>query len=208
MKFICIADTHGKHKELLLPPGDVLIHAGDVSMKGTETQINDFLNWFSQQDFTNKIMIAGNHDFYFERETKEKIEALLPGNIIYLNDSQVIVNGIRIWGSPITPWFYNWAFNRHRGEAIKKHWDHIPPQTDILVTHGPVFNILDKTTRGEHTGCKDLLQKTQEIMPAFHICGHIHEAYGTAKNDSTQFINASVSNERDELENEPIAFDI
>ena len=208
MRFVTIADTHGKHKELILPAGDVLIHAGDVSMKGTESEIIDFLDWFKDQAHMYKILIAGNHDFYFERETEEDIRKILPKNIIYLNDSGTSINKINIWGSPITPWFFNWAFNRHRGEPIKRHWDLIPSDTDILVTHGPVFRILDKTIKGQYTGCEDLLNKVNKIQPKVHICGHIHEAYGTLDRSRTKFINASVLNDRYEMMNDPVIFEI
>ncbi len=103
--------------------------------------------------------------------------------------------------------FY-WAFNRHRGEPIKRHWDLIPSDTDIIITHGPVFRRLDKTTGGEHVGCKDLFNKVQEVKPKIHICGHIHEAYGTIKKSGVQFINASVVNAKYELVNRPIEFEL
>jgi Icc-related predicted phosphoesterase len=208
MKFVAISDTHGKHQKLILPKGDVIIHAGDVSSKGQENEIVDFLKWFSALDFEYKIFIAGNHDFYFERQKNTIIQQLIPSNIIYLNDSSTKIQGISIWGSPISPWFYNWAFNRHRGEAIKKHWDKIPPNTDILITHGPAFGILDKTTRQDSVGCQDLLNKIKEIQPKFHICGHIHEAYGHEKQNNTEYFNASILDENYNLKNKPIVFDI
>ena len=208
MKLVTISDTHGKHHSLSLPSGDVLIHAGDISMKGDEASIITFLNWFKLQQFEYKILIAGNHDFYFERASERQIQDLIPQNIIYLNDSSVIINHIKIWGSPITPWFFNWAFNRHRGEAIKRHWDLIPEDTNILVTHGPVFDILDKTKTGQRTGCMDLLNRVNEIKPSVHVCGHIHEAYGITENSGIKFINASVLNEKYELANMPIVFEL
>jgi Icc-related predicted phosphoesterase len=208
LKFVTISDTHGQHNKLLLPAGDVLIHAGDVSMKGDEAEIIDFLNWFSKQDFKYKIFVAGNHDFYFEREADDKISKLLPPNIIYLNDSFTIINNITIWGSPITPWFFNWAFNRHRGELIKRHWDLIPEDIDIVITHGPVFQTLDKTTKAQHTGCKDLFDRVHQIKPKVHICGHIHEAYGIEDKAEIKFINASLLNEKYVLTNTPIVFEL
>jgi Icc-related predicted phosphoesterase len=208
MKFVAISDTHGQHQNLILPKGEVIIHAGDVSSMGRENEIAEFLKWFSNLDFEYKIFIAGNHDFYFEREKDTKIAQLIPQNVIYLNDSGIEIQGIRIWGSPISPWFYNWAFNRYRGEDIKKHWDKIPQNTDILITHGPVFGILDKTSRNEHVGCQDLLNKVEEIKLKFHICGHIHEAYGQVKQHDTAFINASVLDENYNLRNKPVIFDI
>ena len=206
MKFITISDTHGKHKHLNLPRGDVLIHAGDISMSGYEHEIINFLNWFDEQHFQYKIFIAGNHDFYFERQDDDVINRIIPKNVIYLNDSGIVLDGIKIWGSPVTPWFFNWAFNRHRGDAIRKHWDLIPEKTDVLITHGPVFQVLDKTRSGQHVGCKDLLVKLHEVRPKVHICGHIHEAYGTLNEGGTKFINASILNERYQRINRPIEF--
>jgi predicted phosphodiesterase len=207
LKFVTISDTHGKHDSLSLPVGDVLIHAGDCTSRGSELEVINFLNWFSKQDFEHKILIAGNHDFYFERAPELEIEKIIPQNIIYLNDSGTIINGLKIWGSPITPWFYNWAFNRHRGAPIQKHWNLIPLDTDILITHGPVFRYLDATTSGHNAGCENLLHKVLEIKPRVHICGHIHEAYGVIENGGIKFINASVLNEKYELKNNPIIFE-
>lgn len=210
MKIVAISDTHGKHQSLILPKGDMLIHAGDVSSLGKESEIKDFLNWFSKTDFTYKILIAGNHDFYFEKIAFNEtiLNQLIPSNIIYLNDSGVEIEGIKVWGSPIQPWFYNWAFNRYRGEDIKKYWNKIPQDTDILITHGPAYGILDKTIRSENVGCEDLLEKINEVKPKFHICGHIHEAYGHMKQGNTEFINASVLDEGYNLRNKPIVVEI
>lgn len=208
MKFVTIADTHGKHNSLKLSSGEILIHAGDISMKGDKVEVEDFLSWFDKQDFEHKILIAGNHDFYFERESDLHIQHLLPENVVYLNDNSTTINGIKIWGSPITPWFFNWAFNRHRGEPIKRHWDLIPIDTDILITHGPIFRTLDKTSEGQHVGCKDLFNKVQDINLKAHVCGHIHESYGTVEKFGTKFINASVLNANYELTNSPIEFEL
>lgn len=208
MKFVAISDTHGKHKNLILPSGDVLIHAGDVTREGQEAEVVDFLKWFHEQDFRFKIFVAGNHDFYFERRPEEEINKLIPKGIIYLNDTGTTIGGIKIWGSPITPWFYDWAFNRNRGGPIKRHWDLIPADTKVLITHGPVFGILDITVGGQHVGCEDLLLKVREIAPEVHICGHIHEAYGAVEMDGTRFINASILNERYAMVNRPLVFEL
>ena len=208
MKFVIISDTHGQHKNLTLPKGDVIIHAGDISQRGKESEIIDFLNWFKDLDFKYKIFIAGNHDFFFEETSEKDIQRIIPENIIYLCDSGVEVENIKIWGSPITPWFYDWAFNRPRGAQIALHWQLIPHDTDILITHGPVFGQLDKTTRGENVGCEDLLHAIDKIKPKIHICGHIHEGYGQTTSSKTKFINASVLDEKYALVNPPITFEL
>lgn len=186
----------------------MLLHAGDICYKGNKVEVLDFLKWFSRQPFEFKIFIAGNHDFYFEKSKLSEITAIIPANVIYLNDSGIVVNGFHIWGSPITPWFYDWAFNRHRGEEIKKHWDLIPANTDILLTHGPVAGIHDMVINSQHVGCRDLGDRMKEIKPKVHICGHIHEGYGLKQKMGTKFINACVLNEAYELVNKPVVFSL
>lgn len=208
MKFIAISDTHGLHAQLRLPKGDVLLHAGDVCSRGTEKEALNFLAWFSEQDYKYKIFIAGNHDFYFEKNSTALINKIIPENVIYLCDSGAQIEDINIWGSPVSPWFYNWAFNRYRGSDIKKHWDKIPHHTDILITHGPVFGKLDITVQGEQVGCVDLLNRVEKLNPKIHLCGHIHEAYGEIKSAKTTFLNASVLDENYRLVNEPMIFDL
>lgn len=208
MKVIAISDTHGYHDQLSLPSGDVLIHAGDVSSRGSEVEIKDFLRWFSSQDYEYKIFIAGNHDFFFEKTDIEKINAIIPANIIYLNDSGISVDGLKVWGSPVTPWFFDWAFNRHRGADISKHWDLIPHNTDILITHGPIYGILDRTIRGINVGCEMLKDVLTSNPPKVHIFGHIHEAYGQKQTEDTIFINASVLDVRYRLVNAPVVIEM
>lgn len=208
MKFVAISDTHCRHKSLKLPKGDAIIHAGDLTYKGERTEVLDFLDWFARLNYTYKIFIAGNHDFYFEKKSPAILQTVIPPQVIYLNDSGVTINNINIWGSPVTPWFYNWAFNRARGADINRHWKLIPPQTDILITHGPAYGILDQIINGNNTGDKDLRKRIEEIKPKVHICGHIHEAYGSTKLGGTRFINATVLNESYELVNPPVVFEL
>lgn len=208
MKIVAISDTHGLHSGLDLPPGDMILHAGDLSKRGEEHEIIAFLDWFRTLDYRYKIFIAGNHDFFFERASAERIAGLIPPEVIYLNDSGITVEGIRIWGSPVTPTFFDWAFNRDRGAAISKHWELIPEGTDILMTHGPVAGILDKTIRGEHVGCADLLKKVQELKPAYYIGGHIHEAYGQEEQGGTHFLNPAVLDHKYRLKNAPMVFEL
>jgi len=163
LKFLAISDTHGKHHNIRLPKADVLIHAGDVSYYGKKEEINDFLKWFAKQKAEYKIFIGGNHDFYLEHANPDLLAALIPQGVTYLNDSGITIGDTKIWGSPVTPWFYDWAFNRNRGEAIRKHWDLIPPDTNVLITHGPVYGFLDLVVNEQHVGCQDLLRREEPV---------------------------------------------
>ncbi len=208
MKIVCISDTHGLHHTFSMPKGDMIIHSGDVSMRGREDEIVNFLDWYAGLGFKYKICIAGNHDFFFEKESSDKIKHLIPENIIYLNESGIEIEGLKIWGSPIQPWFYDWAFNRQRGSDIEKHWQLIPHDVDVLVTHGPAYGIMDLTARNEAVGCKDLLKKIKEVKPKIHVCGHIHEGYGLCEHFGVTFVNASLLNATYSPTNSPVEIEI
>lgn len=207
MKFLCLSDTHGKHRVLRnLPHADVIIHAGDLSRDGSERSCMDFMNWLSKLDYEHKIFIAGNHDFFFEEASAQYVRKVVPENLVYLNDSGVNINGINIWGSPVTPRFFDWAFNRDRGKVIDKHWKLIPAKTDILVTHGPPMGILDDVGLSDHAGCADLLRHLKRIKPKFHIFGHIHGSYGRLETPNTQYINASIVDDNYDVKNTALEF--
>jgi predicted phosphodiesterase len=215
MKITCISDTHNQHTHI--PPdwlegGDVLVHAGDVSGRGSLREVEEFLAWFNELPYKHKIMIAGNHDFWFEKVSTFAVNEMLQEkypNIIYLNDSGVEIDGVKFWGSPVQPWFYDWAFNR-MGADICKHWDMIPLDTDVLITHGPMKGFLDMTTRGVSTGCPYLLEKSAEMTNLkLFVCGHIHEAYGKFEfPDGGVFVNASTLNYNYQVQNKPIIVEI
>lgn len=191
MKIVCISDTHSLQHKMTIPDGDLLIHAGDISSRGKIEEIEMFNEWMGSLPHRHKVMIAGNHDFFFEKYPKEVHKIIT--NIEYLNDSGTTIEGLKIWGSPVQPWFYDWAFNRKRGQDIRKHWDLIPTETDILITHGPPFGILDQTIRGEKVGCEDLTDIVQNrVKPRLHVFGHIHEAYGQEQIGDTLYVNASM----------------
>ena len=209
-KITFISDTHGKHEYLtskrmgnILGSGDILIHCGDVSNTGKSHEIKEFLDWFSNTDFTHKVFIAGNHDFGFQLVSTIEPEYIEKG-VHYLFDSSVEIDGIKIYGSPWQPVFYDWAFNVPRGEKLAEKWAKIPGNTDILITHGPAFRMLDHTIQGQMVGCEDLFNRIVEVQPKIHCCGHIHWAYGQKSFNETEFINAAVLNERYEHENKPV----
>lgn len=220
MKITIISDTHGYHRRLNLEGGDMLIHCGDISNIGQRNEVEDFIDWLQNQPYNNKIFCAGNHDKSFSPEfnsdqskpiwLKFALQNLNFGTI-YLENSEVIINGFKIWGSPYSPWFHGqyWAFNKQRGEEMKQVWDQIPMDINILLTHGPAFGILDYVPRnGDCAGCEDLRNKIIDIKPLIHVCGHIHPGYGHHFNGKTHFINASVLNDDYILINKPITLDL
>lgn len=211
MKLTFISDTHNKHEYLtskaynnILGSGDCIIHAGDISNVGKVGEIKDFLDWFSNTDYTHKIFIAGNHDFWFETNHDIAQEYKNKG-VHYLFDSSVVIDGVKFYGSPWQPEFYDWAFNLPRGEKLAEKWKMIPNDVDILITHGPAYGMLDYTIKGEQVGCQDLYHRIMEIQPKIHVCGHIHWAYGQKNFNNVEFINASVLSENYTHANPPIS---
>ena len=216
MKVVAISDTHNKHNEIthklhaLSDQGyEMIIFGGDESMSGSTTETLNFLHWFNYLPFKYKIWIAGNHSLGMENNPNLVKRAMEDyPQVIYLNDSGVTIEGISIWGSPIQPWFCDWAFNRQRGVDIQKHWDLIPPDTDILITHGPPYGYGDNLEDGNRVGCKDLLATIEYNPPKYHIFGHIHNGYGEYSNFHTKFLNVAICNEAYKVANDPIIFEI
>lgn len=200
IKITFISDTHSKHAYCTpnLPGGNILIHSGDMSSMGYEHELYAFLKWFSKQKYEHKVFIAGNHDWIFERNPVRAQEILSDfPDVIYLQDSSVEIEGLKIYGSPWQPAFYDWAFNIPRNsEAIDEKWAMIPEDTDILVTHGPPFGTLDYVIWSQMSvGCERLAKYVARVKPMIHAFGHIHSA-GTHETGHTFFINASVLNEK------------
>lgn len=129
-------------------------------------------------------------------------------NGIYLQDDFVNIQDIKFYGSPWQPYFLNWAFNLARGNEIKEKWKLIPKDTDILITHGPAFGVLDKVVTGESVGCEELKKIIDKIHPRYHLFGHIHEGYGVCEVNGVRYINASINTERYKPVNDPICFKI
>jgi 3',5'-cyclic AMP phosphodiesterase CpdA len=71
-RIVCISDTHSRY-HFALPAGDILVHAGDFSMTGEQTEIEKFIEWLkSLKQYRLKIVIAGNHDLTLEPEFYER----------------------------------------------------------------------------------------------------------------------------------------
>ena len=189
LRLVCLSDTHGLHDRIDVPDGDLLLHAGDFTKRGRESEVEDFARFLERLPHRHKIVVAGNHDFLFERDAERARELL--ANVTYLEDSGVSVEGLAVWGSPWQPWFHDWAFNLPRGAALAERWEQIPPSTDVLITHGPAHGLLDVTVRGQRVGCEELTRALERVRPGLHVCGHIHEGYGHVHRDETLCVNAS-----------------
>lgn len=186
---VCVSDTHGAHDITVVPDGDILLHAGDLTRHGLLDEVDAFDAWLGRLPHPHKVVIAGNHDWCFERTPAEARRRLT--NAVYLEDEAVVIGGLKVYGSPWQPRFFDWAFNLDRGPELAAKWALIPADTDVLVTHGPPDGILDLTRRWLRVGDADLLARVREVRPKLHVFGHIHEAAGVYRSGSTLFVNAA-----------------
>ncbi len=217
LQICCISDTHGRHTQLDLRPykADVLVHAGDWT-RGDDLgllETKDFFDWLILQPFKHKIIIAGNHEVQVEDYPVE-FRALLSQyhTITYLQDSSVVVDGIKFYGSPYSNEFYNWAFMSSDDE-LAKLWERIPLDTNILITHGPAYKCHDKVKNAfgcdPHVGSRSLAKRKKLLRKLdVHISGHIHEAYGKRVHESVLNVCASLLNDSYQLVNAPIIIEL
>lgn len=225
MRLVFISDTHNRPLKHPIPDGDVLIHCGDATGRGTVEEIETFAEWLNSHPHPHKLFVPGNHDLGFEEKlydftdpsnvnglvqrVNEQAKQLLP-NIHVLCENAIEIEGVKFYGCSWQPEFCDWGFNLPRRSAkLKAAWASIPTDTQILITHSPPMGILDKTLySSENVGCAALSERLKELNVLIHSFGHIHEAYGLKTVGGTTYINASTCNLRYEAVNPPVVVDI
>jgi predicted phosphodiesterase len=213
MKCVCFSDTHGQHRNLKIPPCDgkdsLLLFAGDVCGVNPFQDLLDFDKWLKTLNWPRKqiVVIAGNHEILLEKRLASE-----PKNCVYLFHSFYVYRGAKIFGSPFTPRFLDWAFNAERGEALCRKWKQIPCDTTILVTHGPPYGIADEVSfqgQTENMGDRDLRERLLHLTDLkLHVFGHNHSQGGTIVVQRAVYVNASVLNERYQLVREAVQLEI
>lgn len=188
----------------------MIIHCGDFS--DSEIGFENFIKWFADLNYTYKILVSGNHDFFIERVGYDNIKHYCNlHNIIYLQDTSVTIEGIKIHGSPWTPEYGNWAF-MEQDEKLTKYWNRIPYDTEILITHGPAYNIGDLVQQDimdPNAGSKTLARKIISLPKLkYHFFGHIHDDYGIHVQKKYIACNASIQNYYKTELNKPIVVEI
>jgi Icc-related predicted phosphoesterase len=204
VRIVCISDTHEWHRELALPDGDLLIHAGDFTFWNHAAKIRDFDDWLGELPHPYKVVIPGNHDRIFNQDprSREKIT-----NAVLLINESVRLCGLNIWGSPVT--CDDAAYGHTMRDERAKLYASIPKDTQILITHGPPYGILDRVPGSiQRQGCTELRLAVMRLQPRLHVFGHVHSGYGTLATERTLFINAALLGWAGDLENSPIVLDI
>ena len=217
-------NTHGLHDRMNapIPEGDLLVHAGDLTNVGRMNEVAAAGVWLRKMGKrfpAGVVVVAGNHDWMFEKNRAMAVQLLNQGltgdtlnsQIVYLEDSGTEIEGLKIYGSPWQPRFLDWAFNLDRGETIKQKWDLIPEGLDILITHGPPMGILDQTNPilgTDRLGCEELIKAVERAKPKLHVFGHIHGGYGRVQYPHTLFVNAAICDEAYKPWRAPVVVDL
>jgi Icc-related predicted phosphoesterase len=219
MRIACVSDTHmdamGLYK---FPKADVLVHAGDITFRGTEKELKFVAEHLGKHykdsrhhdGYQRIYFVPGNHDWLFQTNEMLAREIFMKHNIIVLINESDVYEGIKFWGSPVCPPFHNWAFYLPDKER-EDLWRYIPEDTDVLITHGPPKFMRDEVheyMKVKYCGCEYLANRVKAVKPKAHIFGHIHEGYGVTKGDHTLFVNPSLMDGGYRPENDVILIDI
>lgn len=220
MKLVCISDTHLQLEDnyIELPIGDVLIHSGDALSFGNMDELIIFKNYLLSQKHKFKyiLYVPGNHDRIFEYNPELAINLLKEvNNLIVLQDNEIVINGIKFYGTSWHPKFGSWSFGIERGQELKRKYDLIPDDTNVLITHCPPYKILDVAPVNSfnkeplHVGSEELLEKINNLTKLqAHIFGHIHNSAGQVNINNVKYINAAICNEKYKPINKVIIYEI
>lgn len=187
---------------------DVVVHCGDATRQGTAFEINAFSSWFKELPCALKLFVPGNHDKLFQ-EDEMKARHLLDSSITCLIDESIVIDGVHFYGTPFLPSYGPWAFGLGRGSSEMRRARASIPHCDVLITHGPPANILDRVNT-HHAGCEDLYRRIACDPPKIHAFGHVHEGYG-AKYDmrlETMFLNVACCDGNYRPVNRPLLADV
>jgi len=201
MRLAFLADTHTFHDKVKVEPCDILFFCGDWSFRGYEHETRAFAKWLNKQPAKHIVLTAGNHEKFFETQLPASrlwITEECPRAHLLLHEA-LELEGLKIFGSAITPTFFNWGFMADRGPEIARLWSQIPDDTQVLITHGPAMGILDQLDpirnnyKIEHAGCQDLFERLKNLKDLkIHAFGHLHyQNKTTLVQDGVTFINAA-----------------
>lgn len=212
---IFISDTHGCHQEVIdgktvdlqITDGDVLVHCGDFSARGTVLNIVSFNEWMGKQSHRRKICGPGNHDCAVQ--INPSLSKGLLTNAELMIHEPFDINGIPCFFTPWQPFYKNWSYNEKVDLTRKRLFDMIPDNVEILFSHCPPYGYLDKGFQAPHVGDKMLLERIRELKKLRYVVfGHIHNGRGSVQNNGITFINCSLLNDRYELKNKPVVIEL
>ena len=244
MKIVALSDMHGD-LPIIEDPCDVICICGDIVPLETQRDYTRsvawiagrFSNWCDKLDCEKILLISGNHDFVFERLyneqlnvskdvlTKESIDECfpsyvetvldLPGKVNYLQNSYVIYDGVKFYGTPNIPELRNWAFYQKSDELLKT-FRKIPDDTDVLLTHSPGKYVNDtgvslQLSHRPEYGSIELTKAVQDKHIKYWFCGHVHSGnHRLEKYNGIKVANVSLKDENYNTSYDPLTveFDV
>jgi predicted phosphohydrolase len=209
VSLVLLSDTHGHHRGVAVPDGDVLVFAGDYGMRATPGETAEFNRWLAALPHPHKLLVAGNHD----QGPLGELGRLLPAATV-LTDAEAMVEvggrRLRVWGAPWQPQFAGWPTYLPARQALA-HWRKVPAGLDILLTHTPPWKYGDGDEAGLDGGDPGLLEAIRRARPRLAVFGHIHNGLpraglvpGTAA--TTEFVNAALTNNSALLAHAPTVY--
>lgn len=233
MKVLVTSDTHGQLDGLeeLFQDCELICFAGDIAptkgfgqwhvydqKKWIEKKLNSWAEKYPSKQF---VFTPGNHDFF--PIGKQKFGDIghdwtchFADNIHMLIDQEVIIDELRIYGTPWVPIInYRWAFEAEHDELVN-HFLKIPADVDILLTHAAPHlsdrEPIDRSLQNggyEAFGSNELTQMIYEKTPRYAFCGHIHSGmHDRIDVGTTQCYNVSRVDERYEIAYTPLIQEI
>lgn len=153
VRVVVLSDTHGQHRNVSVPDGDLLIHCGDWTKSSSKPRVEeyqDFASWLANLPHPRKVVVAGNKEIYMDTEgcvkhrgkSLEEIEAVQQllncEGVTYLCDSGFLYQkselSLRLWGSPWT------IRNGSTGKAfqvevkqMKEKWEKVTQMHFLLI---------------------------------------------------------------------------
>ena len=201
MKIAVVSDLHGhlpiypspywegiEECELLLICGDILpLHCQSKMIESRLWLTDEFKPWVESLPVEQVYFIAGNHDFWFERNdltahqifsSHDKVRYLKNEYVDYISTQDAKV--YRIFGTPYCHQFGNWAFMRDE-EILVEKFKVIPDNVDILISHDAPYGVSDICFQGfssdkGHIGCSELRDAIIEHKPKYNFHGHLHSS--------------------------------
>jgi predicted phosphodiesterase len=207
LRIVVISDTHELHREVNIPPADILIHAGDWTYFSRKlSAVDDFDRWLASLPIRLACIASpGNHEIYLEADPSHRY--LTPNATVLIGEGTTM-KGLKIWASPVTS-IHGGAFGLSSPVDRSKYYAQIPADTHVLITHGPPYGILDcEPGSSDHYGDPELRQAVLRIKPRLHIFGHVHTGHGMQTTEDTTFVNAALLGVHGGIEHEPLVFDI
>jgi Icc-related predicted phosphoesterase len=229
MRIVALSDQHGYLPDI--PPGDLMIVAGDVCPDGVgrftamqrpdrqKVWFDDNIRpWMAAAPARHKLLTWGNHDYCgqacdFRADSPTKAA---PGALQIVVDECVTVSAgdgaLSIWATPWSNLFMEWAFMK-TPEELETVYAQIPAGIDILVSHQPPYGHGDRfvhlgSGKVEHIGSRELLAAIERVRPRLVICGHIHDGHGRTQHQGIPICNVSVVNEQYRLVHRPTVIDL